>query len=224
MSQLNEEGLMLISRDARPQSVWSNIVLIGFLSLFLPAAPATAGQGAANPAGITGVVTDNTGAVLPGVTITATSPALQVASVTTVSNERGEYRLTPLSIGLYTVLFELTGFQSVRREGVRLTVGFVARIDSEMNVGGVAETITVSGASHLVDTTSTATSTELTSEQLEVLPTSRDGLKAFLHQVPGVRTNLEIGASGLGDGVQFRVYGQVGEPWQMLEGVLSSAT
>jgi len=215
---------MMKCRYARPQFPALKIISFSFLSLFPLAAPALAGQGAANPAGIIGVVTDNTGAVLPGVTITATSPALQVPSVTTVSDERGEYRLTPLSIGLYTVLFELPGFQSVRREGVRLTVGFVARIDTEMNVGGVAETITVSGASPLVDTTSTATSTELTSEQLEVLPTSRDGIKAFLHQVPGVRTNLEIGASGLGDGVVFRVYGQVGEPWQMLEGVLSSAT
>ena len=201
-------------------------LVIGALCLIIPlawAAPAIAGQGAANPAGITGVVTDNTGAVLPGVTVTATSPALQTPSVTAVSGARGEYRLTPLPIGLYTVLFELPGFQSVRREGVRLTVGFVARIDSEMNVGGVAETITVSGASPLVDTTATATSTELTSQQLEVLPTSRDGFHAFLNQVPGVRTNLDVGASGLGDGVQFRFYGQVGEPWQMVEGVLSSA-
>jgi hypothetical protein len=181
-----------------------------------------AGQGA-NPAGIIGVVTDNTGAVLPGVTVTATSPALQVPSVTSVSDERGDYRLTPLPIGLYTVLFELPGFQNVRREGVRLTVGFTARVDSEMNVGAVAETITVSGASPLVDTTSTATSTELTREQLEVLPTSRDGFHAFLNQVPGVRTNLDVGMSGLNDTVQFRVYGQIGSPWQMLEGVMMSS-
>ena len=80
-------------------------------------------------------------------TITATSPSLQVPSVTSVSDERGEYRLSPLPIGVYTVLFELAGFQNVRREGVRLTVGFAARLDAEMNVGAVSETITVSGAS-----------------------------------------------------------------------------
>ena len=131
--------------------------------------------------------------------------------------------LSPLPIGVYTVLFELPGFQNVRREGVRLTVGFTARVDSEMNVGAVSETITVSGASPLVDTTSTATSTELTQEQLEVLPTSRDGFHAFLNQVPGVRTNLDVGSSGLGDTVVFRAYGQDGSPWQMLEGVLASA-
>jgi outer membrane receptor protein involved in Fe transport len=197
--------------------------LFVFLSLLALTVPATAGQGAANPAGISGVVTDPSGAVLPGVTVTATSPSLQVPSVTGVSNDRGEYRLSPLPIGVYTVLFELPGFQNVRREGVRLTVGFTARVDSEMNVGAVAETITVSGASPLVDTTSTATSTELTKEQLDVLPTSRDGFHAFLNQVPGVRTNLDVGASGLGDTTIFRFYGQDGSPWQMLEGVLTSA-
>jgi outer membrane receptor protein involved in Fe transport len=197
--------------------------LVGIIGLLMWAVPATAGQGAGNPAGISGVVTDNSGAILPGVTITATSPALQVPSVTAVSDERGEFRLTPLPIGVYTVVFELPGFQNVRREGVRLTVGFNARVDAEMNVGAVSETITVSGASPLVDTTSTATSTELTREQLEVLPTSRDGFHAFMNQVPGVRTNLDVGSSGLGDTVEFRLYGQLGSPWQMVEGVLASA-
>jgi len=74
-----------------------------------------------------------------------------------------------------------------------------------------------------VDATSTATATQLTREQLEVLPTSRDGFHAFLSQTPGVRTNLDVGASGLGDTVEFRLYGQLGSPWQMVEGVLASA-
>ncbi len=143
--------------------------------------------------------------------------------MTSVSDERGEYRLSPLPIGVYVLLFELPGFQNVRREGVRLTVGFTARVDAEMNVGAVSETITVSGASPLVDTSNTATSTELTREQLEVLPTSRDGFHAFMNQVAGVRTNLDVGSSGLGDTVVFKFYGQVGSPWQMVEGVLASA-
>jgi outer membrane receptor protein involved in Fe transport len=209
--------ILMCSRKARLVGV------LCFISLLPLAAPAMAGQGAANPAGITGLVTDNSGAVLPGVTVTATSPALQVPSVTSVSDTRGEYRLSPLPIGTYTVLFELAGFQNVRREGVRLAVGFTARVDAEMNVGGVSETITVVGTSPLVDTTNTATSTELTHEQLEVLPSSRDGFQAFMNQVPGVRTNLDVGSSGLGDTVEFRLYGQLGSPWQMVEGVLASA-
>jgi len=202
-------------------------VLVGlgaFTSLVVLAVPSAAGQGGASPAGIIGVISDASGAVLPGVTVTATSPALQVASVASVSDERGEYRVFPLPIGVYSLLFELPGFQNVRRDGVRLTVGFTARVDVQLNVGALAETVTVSGASPLVDTTSTATSTELTREQLEVLPTSRDGFHAFLNQAPGVRTNLDVGSSGLGDTVIFRFYGQEGSPWQMLEGVMTSAS
>ncbi|MBI3264600.1 MAG: hypothetical protein HYZ58_15850, partial [Acidobacteria bacterium] len=75
----------------------------------------------------------------------------------------------------------------------------------------------------LVDVTNTATRTELTREQVEVLPTSRDGLKAFMGQVPGIRSNFDVGGSSLTDGVVYRVYGQLGEPWQMLEGVLASS-
>jgi hypothetical protein len=196
------------------------LILIGLLPA---AAIATAGQGASNTAGITGQITDGTGATLPGVTVTATSPALQVSSVTAVTDAQGEYRLSPLPIGIYTVAYELAGFQSLRRECVQLTVGFVARLDQVLNLGALTETITVSGASPLVDVTNTATRTELTREQLDVLPTSRDGLKSFMGQVPGIRSNLEVGSSSLTDGVVYRVYGQTGEPWQMLEGVLASS-
>ena len=156
---------MIFSRR-RQAAATTLMVCFLVVGLVLLAAPAMAGQGAGNPAGITGVVTDSSGGVLPGVTVTVTSPALQVPSVTSVSDDRGEYRLSPLPIGIYTILFELSGFQSVRREGVRLTVGFTARVDSEMNVGTLAETVSVSAASPLVDTTSTATATQLTKEHV----------------------------------------------------------
>ena len=123
---------------ARPRF---SMLIVGFFiltGLLAVTIPAVAGQGAGNPAGISGVVSDNTGAILPGVTVTVTGPALQVPSVTSVSDERGEYRLSPLPIGVYTLLFELPGFQNVRRENVRLTVGFTARVDAEMNVGAVS--------------------------------------------------------------------------------------
>ena len=73
--------------------------------------------------------------------------------MTTVTDDRGDYRLSPLPIGVYTVSYELAGFQMLRRDGVRLTVGFAARVDQVMNSGRRLETITVSGASPLVDTT-----------------------------------------------------------------------
>ena len=212
------------SSNRRSRARSAAFIVFSVLINLLPAARlATAGQGAANPAGITGVVSDGTGGILPGVTVTATSPALQVPSVVAVTDERGEYRLSPLPIGTYTTVYELSGFQNFRREGIRLTVGFTARVDVALSVGAVSETITVSGASPLVDVTNTSTRTELTREQLDVLPTSRDGLKAFMGQVPGIRSNLDVGASSLTDGVVYRVYGQTGEPWNMLEGVLSSS-
>src|SRR5262245_27215057 len=141
---------------------------------------------AAQDAGSSGLITDESGAVLPGVTVTATSPALQVPSVTAVSDPQGEYRLTPLPIGTYIVEYTLSGFQTVRREGVRLTVGFTARLDVPMKVGSLEETITVSGAAPVVDTTSTAATTQFTRETIELLPTSRNGVVSLLAQAPEI--------------------------------------
>lgn len=108
-----------IPRSWSVASIVSVLVFVGLPALTIPAA---AGQGAAAPAGIVGQVTDGTGAVLPGVTVTATSPALQVPQSTTITDAQGDYRLTPLPIGTYTITYELAGFQGFRREGVRLTV------------------------------------------------------------------------------------------------------
>ena len=85
--------------------------------------------------GIMGKAADETGGVLPGVTVTATSPALQVPNVTTVTDAEGNYRLRDLPApGIYRVVFELPGFQTIAFDGVSLTAGFTARIDAAMNV------------------------------------------------------------------------------------------
>jgi Carboxypeptidase regulatory-like domain/TonB dependent receptor-like, beta-barrel len=174
-------------------------------------------------AGIIGQVVDESGAVLPGVTVTATSPALQVPSVTAVSDDKGEFRLTPLPIGTYTIEFTLTGFQTVRHEGVRLTVGFTARIDTPLKVGSLQESITVSGVSPVVDTTSTTATTEFTRETLEALPTSRNGVVSLLAQAPGVRGLRDVGGSTLNQVPVARVFGQSAEVYYTLEGVQTSS-
>lgn len=174
-------------------------------------------------AGITGQVTDESGAVLPGVTVTATSPALQVPSVVGVTDEHGGYRLSPLSIGTYVVQYELSGFQTVRREGVRLTVGFTARIDASLKVGGVAETITVSAAAPVVDVKSTTATTQFTRETLEALPTSRNGIVSVLAQAPGVRGLRDVGGSSLNQVPTAHVFGQGAEVYYTLEGVQTSS-
>jgi hypothetical protein len=179
--------------------------------------------GAQQAAGIIGQVTDESGAVLPGVTVTTTSPALQVPSVVAVSDERGEYRLTPLPIGTYTIEYTLSGFQTVRREGVRLGVGFTARVDVGLKVGALQETITVSGAAPVVDTTSTTAVTQFTRETLEALPTSRNGIVSILAQAPGVRGLRDVGGSTLNQVPIARVFGQAAEVYYTIEGVQTSS-
>src|SRR5215510_2266347 len=125
---------------------------------------AFAGQG--QDASIIGQVTDESGAVLPGVTVSASSPALQVQTVTSVTNERGEYRLSPLPIGTYEVVYTLSGFQTVRQQNIRLTVGFVAKVDVSLKVGSLEESVTVSGQSPVVDVKTTSAGTQVTQEVL----------------------------------------------------------
>ncbi len=186
-------------------------------ALFAVAGPAMAGQG--GDAAVIGQVTDESGAVLPGVTVTATSPALQVPQSTTVTNEQGEYRLAPLPIGSYTVEYALSGFQTVRREQVRLTVGFVAKIDLVLKIGALTETLIVSGVAPVVDVTSTGNATQFTKETLELIPSSRNGIVGLLAQAPGVRTNIDVGGSSSNAVPQSKVFGMAGEPWSLFDGV-----
>jgi hypothetical protein len=188
----------------------------------LVAAQATVAFGQ-DEASIIGVIVDESGAVLPGVTVTATSTALQVKEVSVVSNERGEYRISPLPIGTYTVTYTLSGFQSARHENIRLTVGFSAKLDAKLKVGALEETVTVSGASPVVDTTSTTATTQFTRESIELLPTSRNGIVSLLAQAPGVRTLRDVGGSSLNQVPTYRVFGQAGEAYSTLEGVQTSS-
>src|SRR5437870_5024659 len=122
---------------------------------------------------ITGTVKDVSGAVLPGVTVEASSPALieKVRSATT--DGTGQYRIVDLRPGTYAVTFTLPGFVTVKREGVELTGSFVASINADLKVGGVSETITVTGETPIVDVQSVRRQTTLTNELLTTVPTAR---------------------------------------------------
>src|SRR4029077_11850086 len=102
-------------------------------------------------ASITGVVRDTSGAVLPGVSVSASSPALieKVRSVTTSGS--GQYRIENLRPGVYAVTFALSGFSTVKRESIELSGTFVATVNAELRVGAVEETVTVTGLSSVVD-------------------------------------------------------------------------
>src|SRR5690349_1994244 len=110
------------------------------LALVIPCVAA-----AQSGASISGVVRDVSGAVLPGVTVEAASPVLIEKVRTAVSDGTGQYRITELLPGTYTVTFTLTGFSTVKREGIELTGSFAASVNADLKVGNVAETITVTG-------------------------------------------------------------------------------
>jgi hypothetical protein len=178
------------------------------------------GQGAA--ASIIGEVTDQTGAVLPGVTVTAVSPALQVPQVTAVTNEVGEYRLSPLPIGTYSVEYELSGFQGVRRQEIRLTVGFTARLDVQLTVAAVGESVTVSGAAPIVDVATTSGSTLMTNDQLQLSATARNSVMSVLTMAPGIRTFVDVGGGQMMlENPTPRAYGigGAGSQWYTIDGV-----
>jgi hypothetical protein len=151
-------------------------------------------------ASITGVVKDTSGAVLPGVTVEAASPALIEKTRTAVSDGSGQYRIVDLRPGTYAVSFTLTGFSSVKREGIELTGSFVATINVDMKVGAVEETITVSGATPIVDVQSVRRQTTLSNEVLTTVPTARSWaatamlIPGISLQNAGVTTDIQITA------------------------------
>ena len=110
---------------------------------------------------VNGTVSDNSGAVLPGVTVTATGPALMGAQ-SAVSNEQGQYRFPRLPPGMYRVEYQLPGFTTVVREGIQVQISFAATVNVQLQVATLNETVTVTGASPVVDTQNTQIQTIFT--------------------------------------------------------------
>jgi hypothetical protein len=153
--------------------------------------PATA----AAQATITGVVHDASGAVLPGVTVEAASPALIEKVRSVVTDDTGQYRIVDLRAGTYLVTFSLPGFSVVKRENIELRGEFVATVNADMRVGNVEETITVTGESPTVDIQSARVQTILDKEVLTAIPSSRNanGIQAL---IPGLTVGLTPGDAG----------------------------
>ncbi len=136
--------------------------------------------------GIAGVVRDTSGGVLPGVTVEAASPALIEKARTVVTDGEGRYNIVDLRPGIYTVTFTLGGFNTIKREGIELTAGFTATVNADLKVGALEETITVSGASPLVDTQNTRQQNLVSAQLLDALPTSSKALNSILVLTPGL--------------------------------------
>jgi hypothetical protein len=124
-------------------------------------------------ASITGVVKDPSGAVLPGVTVEAASPALIEKVRSVVSDGTGQYRIEDLRPGTYTVTFTLTGFSTIKREGIELTGAFTATVNADMRVGAVEETVTVTGETPIVDIQSTTREKSIAHDVIDTIPTGR---------------------------------------------------
>jgi hypothetical protein len=167
---------------------------------------------------INGTVTDNTGAVLPGVTVTASSPALIQPQVQ-VTGADGAYRFIALPPGVYAVDFELAGFQSVKREGVRVVINQTLTVDQQLQVATLQETVTVTGASPVVDTSTTQVGTNFTRELLTQIPNARD-IWAAMAQAPGIQmSSYDVGGSRTGTQTGFLTYGFGDQNQTKLEGI-----
>jgi len=140
-----------------------------------------------------GTVRDSSGAVLPGVTVEAASPALIEKVRTAITDGSGQYKITALRPGTYTVTFALTGFGTVKREGIELTSDFTAQVSADLKVGTVGETITVRGESPVVDTQNITTRTIMTRDVLDSIPTGRN-IQAVGIMIPG--TAISVGGGG----------------------------
>jgi hypothetical protein len=164
---------------------------LGFLFclLLLPAV-------ASAQAALSGTVRDTSGAVLPGVTVEATSPALIERQRTASTDGTGQYRITELPPGVYTLTFSLSGFNTVRREGVTVSGSGVIPISIELAIGTLAETLTVTGEAPLVDTQTTRRETVVDAETLNALPITRN-YGGVLYATPGLNVQPGVNANDL---------------------------
>jgi hypothetical protein len=145
--------------------------------------------------GIAGLVRDASGAVLPGVTVEASSTALIEKTRSAVTDGEGRYSIVGLLPGSYAVTFTLQGFRPQRREGIELTAGFTAAINADLQVGALDETITVSGAGPLVDTQNVRKQIVVSRELLDSLPVSTKSQNAVITLTPGLTGMSDVAGS-----------------------------
>jgi hypothetical protein len=166
-------------------------ILVALCLLFFSAAAR------AQNSGITGVVTDASGAVLPGVTVEAASPSLIEKVRTATTDGQGRFQIIELRPGTYSVTFTLPGFSIVKREGIELGGGFTATVNADLRVGGIEETVLVSGASPIVDVQNVRAQNQLTQETLTAIPTGKtfQGFGSLTVGVVMAAANQDVGGN-----------------------------
>src|SRR3989442_14361502 len=180
-------------------------VLVTFIAALLLAPTAASAQSA-----IGGTVTDATGSVLPGVTVEARSPALIEQVRTVFTDGAGRYQIVELRPGTYSVTFTLTGFNTVVREGIELTTGFAANVDVQLRVGAVQETVTVTGATPVVDLQNVTRRLVATRDVIDTVPVAKS-FQSLGVLIPGIVTG------GTSSGLPQDVGGQSGQSHMTLQ-------
>jgi hypothetical protein len=154
---------------------------------------------------VAGIVKDVSGAVLPGVTVEASSPALIEKTRTVVTNESGQYTIVSLPPGTYSVTFTLSGFNVTRRDGIAMLANFTAQVNAELKVGGVTETVEVTAETPLVDVQSSAVARAVTKEMIRAIPSG-----GTMYQLAATM----VGVSLIGGAATVDVGGSTGSPVQ----------
>ncbi|MGH9347338.1 MAG: carboxypeptidase regulatory-like domain-containing protein [Vicinamibacterales bacterium] len=176
------------------------------------------GGGASSTGSISGQVVDDSGGVLPGVTVAATSPA-QMGTLTAVTNEEGMYRFPSVPPGEYKIQFELAGFTTLVRDAIRVTLGFNSAVNVRLGVATLQETVTVTGESPVVDTTATRIQTNYDQERLASIPNARD-MWSLLATTPSVTLNrVDVGGNTAGTQTTYFAYGYSGQNRPLIEGI-----
>src|SRR5438094_1494706 len=195
-------------------------LVVMMLTALLIAAPQAFAQGggASTTGSINGKVLDASGAVLPGVTVTATSPSLMGVQ-TSVTDSGGNYRFPALPPGTYTVTFELPGFNTLKRTDIDITMGFTATVNVDLKVASLQETVTVTGESPVIDTSSTRVQQNFKLEALQEIPNARD-LWSLLAVTPGVAmSRIDVGGNRAGTQTGYTAYGYSGQNRVLVEGI-----
>ena len=192
------------------RSVLGALVLATFVSAGAASAQTQTGE-------IYGKVTDQSGAVMPGTTVTLTSPAV-LQPQSTIAAASGSYRFPNLQIGVYAVTFELTGFKRVIRTEVRIQAGFNAEVNGRLELSSLQETVTVTGESPIIDIRSNTLGTNFGKELLEKIPSARDPW-VILEQTPGMVMSVQnVGGSASGQQASFGAHGSSGNQQWNLDG------
>ncbi|HUK32504.1 MAG TPA: TonB-dependent receptor, partial [Vicinamibacterales bacterium] len=178
------------------RTLWACVVVIAALLSMPTMASAQSGSS------IAGVVKDTTGAVMPGVTVEASSPALIEKVRSAVTDAAGQYKIVNLVPGTYSVTFTLTGFNTIKREGIELTASFTANVNADLKVGSLEETITVSGQAPTVDVQNVTQESVMTRDILSSIPAGMRSTGQVGVLIPGVTsTSQDVG------GTQFSAVG-----------------